>query len=101
MKRERITAKDVKKIASLANLSLSESDIVRYASDLEKILGYVSELNELDTANYRAMTQVSHSGNVVPLRPDDAGTSFDQDTALRCAPLAADGHFKVPKVIER
>lgn len=96
-----ITREEVERIASLANLSLSDADIAKYARDLKEILGYVNQLNELDTEGVEPMAQVLHAENLAPLRADTPGPSFDQDTALRSAPLAGDGHFKVPKVIDR
>lgn len=97
----KITPDEVLRIASLANLRLSPEDTARYARDLEEILSYVDQLNELDTSGVEPMAQVLHEGSVAPLRPDTPGTSFEQSTALRCAPLSGAGHFKVPKVIER
>lgn len=97
----RITPEEVLKIANLANLRLSAEDIARYTEDLEEILEYVDQLNELDTSGVEPMAQVLHEGNATPLREDAPGTSFEQGTALRCAPLAGAGHFKVPRVIER
>ena len=97
----RITPEEVLKIANLANLRLSAEDIGRYTEDLEEILEYVDQLNELDTSGVEPMAQVLHEGNATPLREDTPGASFEQGTALRCAPLAGAGHFKVPKVIER
>lgn len=97
----RITREEVERIANLANLSLSEADSAKYARDLREILLYVDQLNELDTEGVEPMAQVLHAENLAPLRADTPGSSFNQDTALRSAPLAGDGHFKVPKVIDR
>ncbi len=97
----KITPEQVRKVARLANLRLSGEETVRYAADLEEILAYVDQLNELDTFGVEPMAQVLHEGNAAPLRPDAPGPSLDQATALRCAPLAGAGHFKVPKVIDR
>ena len=97
----KITPEQVLKIARLANLRLSSEDTARYARDLEEILSYVDQLNELDTSGVEPMAQVLHEGNAARLRSDDPGRSLDQVTALRCAPLSGAGHFKVPKVIER
>ncbi len=97
----RITPDEVRHIAALANLRLSDEDTELYARDLEQILAYVDQLNELDTTGVEPMAQVLHEGNAAPLRPDAPGPSFDQKTALRCAPLKGAGHFKVPRVIER
>ena len=97
----KITPEEVKHIAALANLHLSDADIERYTKDLEEILSYVDQLNELDTSGVEPMAQVRHEGNAAPLRADQQGQSFGQATALRCAPLPGAGHFKVPRVIER
>ncbi len=97
----KITPEEVQHIAALANLRLSEADIERYTKDLEEILSYVDQLNELDTSGVEPMAQVLHEGNVARLRADEQGQSFDQATAMRSAPLPGAGHFKVPRVIER
>ncbi len=97
----KITPEQVRYIADLANLRLSEEDTARYAEDLEEILAYVDQLNELDTSGVEPMAQVLHEGNAAPLREDAPGPSLEQEIALRCAPMSGAGHFKVPKVIER
>ncbi|MCY4188620.1 MAG: Asp-tRNA(Asn)/Glu-tRNA(Gln) amidotransferase subunit GatC [Bryobacterales bacterium] len=97
----KITPEEVQHIAALANLRLSPAEIQRYARDLEEILAYVDQLNELDTSGVTPMAQVLHEGSVPALRADEQGPSFGQETALRCAPLSGAGHFKVPRVIER
>lgn len=97
----KITEQEVHRIARLANLRLTPEDTARYARDLEEILDYVDQLGELDTSGVEPMAQVLHEGNAAPLRPDAPGRSFEQATALRCAPLSGAGHFKVPRVIER
>ncbi len=96
----KITEKEVRYIAGLANLSLSEDDIKRYAADMERILEYVDKLNELDTSAIEPMVQVLR-GDADALREDVLGESYAADKALQSAPLAGAGHFKVPRVIER
>jgi aspartyl-tRNA(Asn)/glutamyl-tRNA(Gln) amidotransferase subunit C len=98
----KITEKEVRYIAQLANLKLSEEAIARYSKDMEEILTYVEKLNELDTSEVEPMAQVIYEGSETATLRDDVRTpSFDQETALREAPLKGAGHFKVPKVIER
>ena len=97
----KITPEQVQKIAALANLRLGEEDTAGYAKDLEEILSYVDQLNELDTSGVEPMSQVLHEGNVAALRADEQGQSLEQDAALQNAPLKGAGHFKVPRVIER
>jgi aspartyl-tRNA(Asn)/glutamyl-tRNA(Gln) amidotransferase subunit C len=98
----KITEEEVRYIAQLANLELSEQAIAQYSRDMEEILTYVDKLNELDTSAVEPMAQVIYEGSeTATLRDDAPAPSFDQETALREAPLKGAGHFKVPKVIER
>ncbi len=97
----KITTADVTHIANLANLNLSEADKERYAKDLEEILAYVEQLNELDTSHVQPMAQVLHESDAAPLREDLPGNSFEASEALRSAPLSGADHFKVPRVIDR
>jgi aspartyl-tRNA(Asn)/glutamyl-tRNA(Gln) amidotransferase subunit C len=98
----KITEEEVRYIAQLANLELSEQAVVQYSRDMEEILTYVDKLNELDTSAVEPMAQVIYEGSeTATLRDDAPAPSFDQETALREAPLKGAGHFKVPKVIER
>lgn len=97
----KITPEEVLRIATLAHLELSPEDTARYARDLEEILQYVTQLNELDTSGVEPMVQVLHDGGQPSLRPDAPGPSLRQSTALQSAPLKGAGHFKVPRVIER
>ena len=98
----KITQKEVRYIARLANLELSEEAIAQYSKDMEEILTYVDKLNEIDTSDVEPMAQVIYDGSAISTMKDDMPVrSFDQEKALREAPLAGAGHFKVPKVIER
>lgn len=98
----KITEKEVRYIADLANLSLSEDEVRAYQGDLEEILTYVEKLGELDTEGVAPMSHVLYPGaEQAALRADQPEPSFDRDRALQNAPLAGSGHFKVPLVIER
>jgi aspartyl-tRNA(Asn)/glutamyl-tRNA(Gln) amidotransferase subunit C len=98
----KITLDEVRSISELANVRLSEEDLRKYAADMEEILTYVTKLEELDTTNVEPMAQVLYPGrDDATLRDDVPSASFDRDLALRSAPMAGAGHFKVPKVIER
>ncbi len=98
----KITEKEIRHIAGLANLNLSDDDIKRYSDDMEQILGYVDKLSELDTSEVEPMTQVLFDGDPTgTLRADTLGASYSQDKALQSAPVAGSGHFKVPLVISR
>lgn len=98
----KITEKEVRYIAELANLSLSDEELRAYQGDLEEILTYVEKLGELETEGVEPMSHVLYPGaEQAALREDEPAPSFDRETALGNAPLAGSGHFKVPLVIER
>ncbi|MGD0579898.1 MAG: Asp-tRNA(Asn)/Glu-tRNA(Gln) amidotransferase subunit GatC [Bryobacteraceae bacterium] len=98
----KLTASQVRGIAELANLHLSEEEIARMARDLDEILTHVDKLNELDTSNVEPMAQVLfEAGATASLREDVEATPLDNAMALGNAALSGAGFFKVPKVIER
>ncbi len=89
---------DVKYVAHLARLSLSEDEAARFGAQLGQILGYIEKLQELD------VTQVEPTAHAIPLanitRPDEVRPSLTCDEALRNAPAHASGLFIVPKIVE-
>ena len=97
----------VRHVADLANLELTAAELPRMAHDLNAILGYIEQLNELDTASVPPMAQVSEALGLAPatageaLRPDDIKPSVDRATVMAAAPETDGRFFKVPKVIER
>lgn len=98
----KITEKEVRYVADLANLSLTDEEVRKYCADLDEILAYVEKLNELDTARVEPMAQVIYeAGETATLRPDRVAPSFSSEVALANAPLSGAGQFKVPKVVER
>lgn len=98
----KITEKEVRYVADLANLRLDNSEIERMAKDLDEILTHIEKLNELDTSNVEPMAQVLFDAEeTATLRPDEEGIPLGTDSALKNASLAGSGYFKVPRVIER
>jgi aspartyl-tRNA(Asn)/glutamyl-tRNA(Gln) amidotransferase subunit C len=98
----KLTEEDVRHVADLANLALSDEEVARMVHDLDGILTHIDKLNELDTAGVEPMTQVLFdSGETATLREDREVPPLGTETALANAPLAGSGYFKVPKVIER
>ncbi|MGH9397099.1 MAG: Asp-tRNA(Asn)/Glu-tRNA(Gln) amidotransferase subunit GatC [Terriglobia bacterium] len=97
-----LTEKDVRYVAELAHLELTEDEVTRFQPQLAAILEYVQKLNQLDTANVEPMAQVIAQGLPdASLRRDERRESLPQNAALSNAPEAGDGCFKVPSVIER
>ena len=98
----KITENDVRYVADLANLRLTEQEIGRLSKDLDEILTHVEKLNELDTSAVEPMAQVLYDADeTATLREDRESEILGNEAALANAPLAGSGYFKVPKVIER
>ena len=98
----KITEKEVRYVADLANLSLSEAEVHRFQADLNEILGHIERLNDIDTAGVEPMTQVVYeAGDTATLRADRERPPLGTEAALANAPKAGAGYFKVPKVVER
>lgn len=96
------TEKDVRYVADLAHLELTEEEVKKYLPQLDSILAYVQKMNELDTSAVEPMAQVTYPGSEnASFRADQARRNFDQDQALANAPEQGAGCFKVPRVIER
>jgi aspartyl-tRNA(Asn)/glutamyl-tRNA(Gln) amidotransferase subunit C len=102
-----VTLEDVRRVAELANLELTAEEEPRMQRDLNAILGYVAQLNELDTTGVPPMAQVSEMlGGAIPeqgepLRADVVQPSIDRSQIMAAAPETDGRFFKVPKVIER
>ncbi len=98
----KLTEKDVRHLAELANLALTDDEIGRMAQDLDNILMHIDKLNELDTTGVEPMAQVLYDAEeTATLREDRERPPLGNTAALANAPSAGGGYFKVPKVIER
>jgi len=94
----KILKKDVEYAARLARLKLSETEKRAHAEQLNKILGYMGKLNQLDTTHIKPTSHVVEMQNV--FRKDTLKPSIPVDNALQNAPDKKDGFFRVPKIIE-
>jgi aspartyl-tRNA(Asn)/glutamyl-tRNA(Gln) amidotransferase subunit C len=92
-----VTVKDVEHVASLARLSFSEDEKLKLVEQLNTILEYVDQLNELDTADVEPLSHVIELSNV--FRKDELRPSLSREEALQNAPSRTEKFFKVPKVI--
>ena len=98
----KITEKEVRYVADLGNLKLSEEEVAKFTKDLDEILVHMDKLAEIDTGDIAPMSQVLYEADeTATLRPDKEGPTLGPDTALANAPQAGGGYFKVPRVIER
>ncbi len=93
-----ITRDDVLHVATLARLELDESSVDSLARDLDKIVGYVQKLNELDTSDVPPTSQVAVEA--APQRPDEVKPGVPRDQALAEAPRSTDDGFRVPAFVE-
>jgi aspartyl-tRNA(Asn)/glutamyl-tRNA(Gln) amidotransferase subunit C len=97
-----LSEKDVRYVAELANLRLSDEEVPRMSRDLGEILTYIEQLNELDTSNVEPMAQVLYQGDeTATLREDVPRVTLSNAEALENAKVSGAGYFKVPRVIER
>jgi aspartyl-tRNA(Asn)/glutamyl-tRNA(Gln) amidotransferase subunit C len=99
----RVTVEDVKRVAELAHLELTPGETGTMLHDLNAILDYVAELNELDTRGVAPLAQVTELLDAAGgrLRCDTVLRSLDRAKVLAEAPETNGVFFKVPKVIER
>ncbi|MBL8236649.1 MAG: Asp-tRNA(Asn)/Glu-tRNA(Gln) amidotransferase subunit GatC [Bryobacterales bacterium] len=98
----KLTEEQVRYVAGLANLALTEDEIHTYAHDLSDILTHIDKLNELNTDGVPPMAQVLFSAeDTATLREDEPHACLSNADAVANAPVTSQGYFKVPRVIER
>ena len=92
---------DVRKIAKLAHLEITDAEVEKYGPQMKEIVSYVEKLNELDTSDVEpAIGGLTEEGELTAAdRDDETRASFSQEEALSEAPSAVEGHFRVPKVL--
>jgi aspartyl-tRNA(Asn)/glutamyl-tRNA(Gln) amidotransferase subunit C len=93
-----VDATQVRRIASLARLALSDAEIATMTDELNAMLGFVAELGEVDVTGVEPMTAVIP--NRLRLRDDAVTDGGIRAEVLANAPVAEAGFFGVPKVIE-
>jgi len=89
----------IDKLSRLAMLRFDESEREEIKSDLQKMIGFVDKLKELDTTGVEPLIHMSPNLNI--LRDDVVGNMISREEALQNAPLHDDQFFKVPKVIKK
>lgn len=95
---EQISKSEVKHVAKLARLKLSDSEIESYQKDLNAILTYAGMLAELDTENVPPMHHIFKKKNV--WREDKPGSSETAQSIVENAPQRNEEYFQVPKILE-
>ncbi|MEP6787221.1 MAG: Asp-tRNA(Asn)/Glu-tRNA(Gln) amidotransferase subunit GatC, partial [Acidobacteriota bacterium] len=86
---------DVRQVAKLAHLEISEAEVELYTPQMANIVKYVEQLNELDTGDIEPMLGglTAEGKATVALRDDDTAGSLGQKAALSQAPSSVAGHF--------
>ena len=88
---------DVRYVAKLARITLTDEEVAVYGEQLSNLLGHVATLDKLDVSQVAATAQVVESRNVE--RSDEPAPCLDRETALSGAPQRQGTFFRVPRII--
>ena len=92
-----IDNEQVRKVASLARLDLTEEEEAQFSTQLSSILEYVQKLDELDTKDVPPTTRAIEVSNIT--REDQLQTFSEREAILDSAPEREEDFFKVPKIL--
>ncbi len=93
-----VDAETVKRVAHLARIKVEEADLPALQNELNAILGFVEQLNEIDIDGVEAMTSVIPAN--LKMRPDIVTDGEQAELVTQNAPAHEDCFFLVPKVVE-
>ncbi len=94
----KIDKNTINKIARLSRIKLDDKESEDYINDLNSILDWVEQLNEVNTENIEPLSNISSS--ILPKREDVSKDTNSSDEILENAPDKLEGFFAVPKVVE-
>ncbi len=95
---EDTTGIDIKYVAYLARIRLTEQEMTKFSAQLKDVLAYVAKLNELDVSGVEPTAHATPLTNV--FRKDEVRPSIDKEKILKNAPEHARDLFIVPKIVE-
>jgi len=95
---QKIDREQVKKVAYLSRLELTEAEIEEFTGQLSAILDYVAKMNELETEGIEPLAHCLAVSNV--LREDKVKDSLGTEKVLENAPDRDEDYFKVPKILD-
>lgn len=93
-----VTKEDVRKVARLSRIAVSEERLEEMTGELNGIMDWIDQLNEVDIDGVEAMTSVVETA--LPMREDVVTDGNIPDKVLANAPRSEDGFFVVPKAVE-
>ena len=93
-----ITKEEVRHVAHLARLAITEEEVKHFTEQLAKIVQFADKLNELDTTNVEPTTHVLPLENV--LREDKSVAGLDRDLMMKNVKEQEAGQVKVPAIME-
>ncbi len=93
-----VDTETVRRVARLARIAVDEDELAPLAGELNGILGWIEQLNEVDVENVEPMTSVTPMR--LRRRPDEVTDGNRRDDVLLNAPDARSGFYTVPKVVE-
>lgn len=92
-----VSLEDVRHLAELSQIRLNKTELTSLAGDIDRIVGYIDQLDELDTAGVEPTFQLTGLENV--WRTDEVKPQLERRELLQLAPDSEDGQVKVPKVL--
>lgn len=95
---EKLTEQTVLRVARLSRLKLSPQEVTKFTGQLQQVLHYVEQLNEVDSANVEPMAHAIELANV--FRADEPRPSLPRDAALANAPKSDGNYFLVPPILD-
>lgn len=98
MGKKKIDIEQVRQVAKLSRLALSEDEIIKFAEQLSAILEYIEKLNQLDTSNVEPLAHCLPINNC--LRQDIIKPSLGTEATLSNAPQKDEQFFLVPKILD-
>jgi aspartyl-tRNA(Asn)/glutamyl-tRNA(Gln) amidotransferase subunit C len=95
---EKLTEQTVLRVAKLSRLKLSPQEVTKFTSQLQQVLHYVEQLNEVDSANVEPMAHAIELSNV--FRADEPRPWLPRESALANAPKSDGKYFLVPPILD-
>lgn len=92
-----VNLEEVRHLANLSEIDLTDDELKSLGTDIDNIVGYINQLNELDTAGVEPTFQLTGLKNV--WREDKIEPQLPREALLKLAPAAENNQVKVPKVL--